>query len=59
MLRIIAIFLVTLFCFGCSNFTKAKLGLKTYGPDQSTVSQREYLKIPPVLTDLPSPKVKE
>ena len=55
MLRIIAIFLVVFFCFGCS---KTRLVLKTYGPDQSTVSQREHLKIPLVLTDLPKPQDK-
>ncbi|WHQ46548.1 MAG: hypothetical protein MTP17_03515 [Candidatus Midichloria sp.] len=40
----------------CSNSAKTKLGLKTHGPDQTTVSAHEYLKIPPILTELPEPQ---
>ena len=56
MFRIITIFLIALFSVSCSNAAKTKLGLKTYGPDQNTVSERDHLKMPPVLKNLPEPK---
>lgn len=40
----------------CSNATKEKLGIKSRGPDSSTVSERSHLIIPPIMPkELPKP----
>lgn len=42
----------------CSNAAKVKLGVRSVGPEADTVRQREHLKIPTVMTEMPAPQVK-
>ena len=42
----------------CSNAAKVKLGVRSVGPEADTVSEREHLKIPKVMTEMPVPQAK-
>jgi len=56
MLKSAMILLVPFLFISCSNASKAKLGLRSSGPDSTTVSPRQNLQVPPILTELPQPK---
>jgi hypothetical protein len=42
----------------CSNAAKVKLGVRSVGPEADTVSEREHLKIPTIMTEMPVPQAK-